>query len=456
MLFRQHRCGMKNIDMTSGSIWRKLVAFSLPILLGELFQQLYSTVDTLILGNFASATEMAAVGGTGNVINVLIGFFNGVSIGCTVVTARFYGAKDREKLTQAVHTIVLLSVALGVLLSVVGILITKPVLSLLDLSDTVMPYAVTYVRIYFAGLLGVILYNIVTGILRAVGNVRLPLIALVLSAVLNVILDLLFVIRLKKGVAGVAIATAFSQAIAALMCFVILNLNKADYRFRLRGTKFSFAIVGQVLAVGVPIGIQKMLTSLSNVLVLSYITPFGDASLAGWVVYTKVSRFVILGLQSIGSSVTTFVSQNLGAGRYDRVWRGVRIGLLESVILTVSLSLLIVLFRRPIAMLFGHDEQMLVYAEIYLVTVVPLLILHVPHSLLSAALRSLKRAGTATMLMITGLVVVRQIYLMLITKLINTPQIVSLSFPVGWVASGSMLLLCYLLVIRKLFRNPPI
>lgn len=444
---------MKNIDMTSGSIWKKLVAFSIPILLGELFQQLYNTVDTLILGNFASATEMAAVGGTSNVINVLIGFFNGISIGCTVVVARCYGAKDTEKLRQAVHTVVLLAVGLGIILGVIGIFISGPVLSLLDLSDAIMPYALTYVRIYFAGLLSIILYNIVTGILRAVGNVRLPLVALVLSAVLNVLLDLLFVIKLKKGVAGVAIATILSQATAALMCFVVLSLSKADYRFRFRDTTFNFEIAGQVLAIGIPTGVQKMLTSLSNVLVLSYITPFGDASLAGWVVYTKVSRFVILGLQSIGSSVTTFVSQNLGAGHIERIRRGVRIGLLESIILTVLLSLMIMVFRRPIAMLFGHDEQMLACADVYLCTIVPLLFLHVPHSLFSAALRSLKKATTATVLMISGLVVIRQIYLMLITKLINTPQVVSLSFPVGWIASGGMLLICYFSVLRRSFGN---
>ena len=285
-----------SVDMAEGVIWRQLYLYALPILLGELFQQFYNMADTIVVGNWVSADAMAAVGGTSSVTKVLIGFFNGVSVGCTVVVAQCFGAKNREKLRQSVHTILSLSVGFGILLSAVGILITPPVLRLLETPQEVFPLAVLYLRVYFAGMLGLILYNTITGILRATGNVRLPFLALLLSSAINIALDLLFVIRFSWGVVGVAVATILAQVISALCCLYALTQGGEESLFQLGQSKFDVSVAKEVLVIGVPTGVQKMLTALSNVVVLSYINFFGNASLAGWVVYTKVNHFIVVAL----------------------------------------------------------------------------------------------------------------------------------------------------------------
>ena len=437
-----------SVDMAEGVIWRQLYLYALPILLGELFQQFYNMADTIVVGNWVSADAMAAVGGTSSVTKVLIGFFNGVSVGCTVVVAQCFGAKNREKLRQSVHTILSLSVGFGILLSAVGILITPPVLRLLETPQEVFPLAVLYLRVYFAGMLGLILYNTITGILRATGNVRLPFLALLLSSAINIALDLLFVIRFSWGVVGVAVATILAQVISALCCLYALTQGGEESLFQLGQSKFDVSVAKEVLVIGVPTGVQKMLTALSNVVVLSYINFFGNASLAGWVVYTKVNHFIVVALQSIGTSITTFVSQNVGAGQYRRAEKGVSVGFWSALALTVLLSVLILLFHRPIAELFGVDSEMQYYASLYLSGLILLQVFHVPQSIFSAALRGLGEAVKTTVVMLFCLIVVRQIYLFAITQHINTPLIVGLSFPLGWLLSGVSLLALYRMKIR--------
>lgn len=437
-----------SVDMAEGVIWRQLYLYALPILLGELFQQFYNMADTIVVGNWVSADAMAAVGGTSSVTKVLIGFFNGVSVGCTVVVAQCFGAKNREKLRQSVHTILSLSVGFGILLSAVGILITPPVLRLLETPQEVFPLAVLYLRVYFAGMLGLILYNTITGILRAVGNVRLPFLALLLSSAINIVLDLLFVIRFSWGVVGVAVATILAQVISALCCLYALTQGGEESLFQLGQSKFDVSVAKEVLVIGVPTGVQKMLTALSNVVVLSYINFFGNASLAGWVVYTKVNHFIVVALQSIGTSITTFVSQNVGAGQYRRAEKGVSVGFWSALALTVLLSVLILLFHRPIAELFGADPEMQYYASLYLSGLILLQVFHVPQSIYSAALRGFGEAAKTTAVMLFCLIVVRQIYLFSITQHINTPLIVGFSFPLGWLLSGVSLLALYRMKIR--------
>ena len=437
-----------SVDMAEGVIWRQLYLYALPILLGELFQQFYNMADTIVVGNWVSADAMAAVGGTSSVTKVLIGFFNGVSVGCTVVVAQCFGAKNREKLRQSVHTILSLSVGFGILLSAVGILITPPVLRLLETPQEVFPLAVLYLRVYFAGMLGLILYNTITGILRATGNVRLPFLALLLSSAINIALDLLFVIRFSWGVVGVAVATILAQVISALCCLYALTQGGEESLFQLGQSKFDVSVAKEVLVIGVPTGVQKMLTALSNVVVLSYINFFGNASLAGWVVYTKVNHFIVVALQSIGTSITTFVSQNVGAGQYRRAEKGVSVGFWSALALTVLLSVLILLFHCPIAELFGVDSEMQYYASLYLSGLILLQVFHVPQSIYYAALRGFGEAAKTTAVMLFCLIVVRQIYLFAITQHINTPLIVGLSFPLGWLLSGVSLLALYRMKIR--------
>jgi putative MATE family efflux protein len=431
------------VDMTRGVIWKQLLVYSIPILLGELFQQFYNVADTIIVGNWVGDTAMAAVGGTSTVTKIMVGFFNGISIGCTVVVARCFGAKDEQKLKRSMQTIVCLSVIIGVMLSVIGVIITRPVLNLLSTPDDVMPFALRYLRIYFAGLLGTVLYNTVTGILRAVGNVRLPFMALIFSSIMNVALDIIFVVGLNTDVAGAAAATIISQLISASLCLLVLLRTYRGIKLGFSKELFDTAAMKDVISIGVPTGVQKMLTALSNVVVLSYVNYFGSASLAGWVVYTKVNHFIVVILQSVGSSITTFVSQNIGAKQYNRARQGVTFAFWACLVLTVISSVFIRIFHQPIIKLFGSDTEMQQYAALFLSNLILLQLFHVMQPIFAAALRGFGEAAKATAIMLSCLIVVRQIYLWVITKFINTPLVVGIAFPLGWTLSGILLMILY-------------
>lgn len=443
----------KQVDMTQGGIFRQLMVYSIPILLSELFQQLYNTVDSVILGNFVSAQAMAAAGGTSSVTKMLVGFSAGVSIGCTVVVARYFGEKNEEKLRRSVSTMILLMAALGVLLATAGLLVTRPVLQVLSTPGDILPMAEDYLRIYFLGLPGLVLYNTFTGILRAVGDTRRPFYFLVLSSLLNVALDIVLAVQLDMGVSGAALATILSQALAAVLCLVILLRTQEAYRFRIQERLFDREIMRTVLRMGIPIGFQKTLTSFSNVIVLSYINFFGDACLAGWVVYTKVNHFVVVGLQSVGTSVTTFVSQNLGAGQYRRAQTGVRYAYWSSLLFAAAASLLILVFCRPIARLFGDDASTLSYAQLFLSHLIMLQMVHAAQSIYAGAMRGMGYAASSTVIMLTCLIGIRQLYLFCVTQIINTPVVVGLAFPLGWLAAGTVLYLFYRRYMGRALRQ---
>ena len=444
----------KNINMLSGGIWKQLILFSAPVLFGELFQQLYNTVDLIFLGNYVSSDAMAAVGATSSVIKLLVGFFMGISVGCTVVVARHYGSKNYEKLKQSVSTIVYMALILGVILSIIGVLITGPILRLLSIPEEIIPYAIIYIRIYFAGMMGLVLYNIATGVLRAVGDVRRPFYLLVLSSILNIILDAIFVIPLNWGIAGVAYATIISQAISAILSLLLLIYNKDVFGFSFKNMRMNKVIVKQVMRIGLPTGVQKTLTSLSNIFVISYISFFGADCLAGWAVYTKVNHFIIIAVQSIGAFITTFVSQNIGAKQYLRAKKGISAAFYTSIVLTVISSIIVRISNASISKLFGSSEGMLFYSKLFISELILLQIVHVPVSIYSAALRGMGRSTIATILMLTGLVGIRQLYLTIITLFVNTPAIVGLAFPVGWSAASILIYLYYLRVAsKKVFIN---
>ncbi|NLN49557.1 MAG: MATE family efflux transporter [Clostridiales bacterium] len=353
----------KNIDMTQGVVWKQLIVYSIPLLLGEIFQQLYNTIDIVILGNYVNVDAMAAVAATDTVIKLLIGFFNGISVGSTVIVAFYFGKKDNRKLNQSIHTIIYFSFYVGLALSVIGLLITKPVLHLLRIPEELAPLSSTYIKIYFMGLLGLVLYNTVTGIFRALGDVRRPFYFLLLSSVLNIVLDLLFVIKFKWGVAGVAYATIIAQALSALLCLILLFKNTDGFSFSAKYSGINKSIIRRVLQVGLPIGLQRSIISFSNIIVLSYINFFGASCLAGWVVYNKLYQFITTGVQSIGSTVTVFVSQNEVAKKTERAHKGVVTAFMIAVIFTLCLSLIILVFNDEIILLFGDDTDMHLYAR---------------------------------------------------------------------------------------------
>ena len=311
-------------DMTKGSVLGQLVAFSVPLLIGNIFQQLYNTVDSVVVGNFVGKEALAAVGSVGPVINMLIGFFNGFATGAGVVISRHYGARQRENVRTAVQTTIAMTILMSIVLSVLGVVLTPALLRMMQTPEEVLAHASEYLQIYFAGLSGLLLYNMGAGILRAVGDTRRPLYFLIFSAVTNTILDLLFVAVFHMGVAGVAIATILAQFASAALVLAVLTRTKGDYRIEWRAVRLEKNMLGSICALGLPSAVQLAVTAFSNIFVQSYINRFGADCMAGWTSYNKIDSFALLPITTISLAVTTFVGQNLGAGDHARAKKGTR------------------------------------------------------------------------------------------------------------------------------------
>ena len=340
---------LKAVDMTSGSIVRHLIMFTIPLLFGNLFQQLYNTVDSLVVGNFVGSEALAAVGSTTSIVNMLVLFFNGVSIGAGVVISRYFGSHNDEKLHLAVETTIAVTFICGVILTGIGIYIAPFMLELMDTPDDVLPLSSEYLQIYFGGISGLLVYNMGSGILRSVGDTRRPLLFLGFSSIMNIILDLWFVISFHMGVAGVAWATIISQFASAALVLLVLTKSTENYRLVWKDLRIEKKILKQILMIGLPSGLQQSITAFSNAYVQSYINYFGSSCMAGWSCYTKIDQFVMLPMQSIGQAATTFVGQNLGARDVKRARKGTNVALGLSTI--ISLTMELTMNRVPLSML---------------------------------------------------------------------------------------------------------
>lgn len=443
----------KNIDMTEGIIWKKLAAYAIPIMIGELFQLFYTIVDSITVGNFVGSGALAAIGASETVVKVLVGFFNGMEVGFTVVIARYFGAKNQEKLNEAVNGVIQLGLLIGPVITVCGLAATHPVLRLLDTPEDIMTDAATYLSIYFWGAMGFVLYNTAAGALKAVGDVRTPLYCLLLSSLVNIALNLLMVIVFHLGVAGVAVATIISQWLAAIVALRAMMHRKHIFSINLIRYRLSIKTAWQFFRLGVPIAFQKTITSISNVLVLSRIAFFGGACLAGWTVYNKIDHILSVFIQSMGSSLSTFVSQNLGAKKYLRIERGVRMTLFGGAALFMPLAACLLLMRGPLVRAFGADPDMRYYAEHFILYITFFKLTQLLMNVYAGTLRGTGRMTLVTVIMLSGIVVFRQIYLLFITSVANIPWLVGLSYPAGWSFSGVILLLVYLFSVRKAWRE---
>ncbi|MEG2481440.1 MAG: MATE family efflux transporter, partial [Clostridia bacterium] len=305
----------KDSDMTTGVIWKQLVSFSVPMAIGLLFQQLYNTVDTIVVGQFVGKEALAAVGSTSSIINMLVGACAGLATGTSVMVSQCYGAHDHRRLHDAVHTTIAATLLLSVLMTGLGLLLVDPMLHLMAMPADVYGSAKEYLTIYFAGIGGLLIYNMGSGILRAVGDSRRPLYFLCFSAIVNVVFDLLFVIQFHMGVAGVAYATILSQFLSAMLVLFLLSNDSAAYGIRWRELRIHRSMLKGILSIGLPSGIQQAITAFSNVFVQSYINFFGSACMAGWSSFNKIDVFMLIPLQAIALASTTFVGQNVGAGK---------------------------------------------------------------------------------------------------------------------------------------------
>ena len=432
----------KDIDMTQGVIWKQLLLFALPLMVGNLFQQLYNTVDSIVVGNFVGKEALAAVGSVGPIINSLIGFFTGLATGAGVVISQAYGAKNSEKVSRTVHTTLTLTLLLCLLFTFVGIAMTPMMLRLMSTPEDVFGESAAYLRIYFAGVSGLMIYNMGAGILRAVGDSRRPLYFLIFSACTNTVLDLLFVAVLRWGIAGVAWATVLSQVISALLIMIVLMRTDGPYRLELKKLRLEIPILREVVRVGLPAAIQQMITSISNVFVQSYINMFGSSVMAGWSAYSKIDQFMMLPMMSVSLAATTFVGQNRGAGRLDRIKKGANTAFFMS--LTVSLLAMVplLIFAPPLVGLFNSEAEVLSYGVLFIRTLSPFYLLCCINQVYASSLRGLGNTRAPMFIMLGSFVVFRQIYLFIVSRVYPTVLAVGMGYPAGWMLC-SLLIYCY-------------
>lgn len=440
-----------DVDMTQGGIVGNLLRFAFPLLIGNLFQQLYNMVDTWVIGQTNNDGAYAAVGSVGPIINILIGFFMGLSSGAGVIISQYYGAKDYKRVKEAVHTAILLTLILGVLFTVLGVLMTPTVLDLMLHSqsdaDAIFPHAKTYLTIYFSGVLGLMLYNIGSGILRAVGDSAHPFYFLVVSAVINIALDFLLVFGLDMGVAGVAYATVIAQGVSAILTVITLMRTESCVKLFPRQLRLHRDMLGKIFRIGLPAAIQMALTAFSNVFVQSYISNVNadkTACLGGWTSYSKIDMFIFLPVQSLALAVTTFVGQNLGIGDVDRAKKGTKYAFFMSLGASVAIIVPVMIFAPSLAGIFNPSPDVVHYATLLLRRITPFYVFTSVNQIFSASLRGAGNTRAPMIIMLTTFVGFRQLYLYVMSNFISNELLpVAMGYPAGWFACALVTFLYY-------------
>ncbi len=433
----------RDVDMTEGSIFRHLITFAFPLLLGNLFQQLYNMVDTWVVGRYVSNEAYAAVGSVGPIVNMLIGFFLGLSSGAGVVISQFYGAQKHDKVSQTVHTSILMTLILGVIFTLVGLVMTPYMLQLMKTPENVLPESTAYLSIYFSGVLGLMIYNMGAGILRAVGDSRRPFYFLVVCAVLNTVLDLVFVLVFKMGVQGVALATILSQGVSAIL--VTITLLRADNCIRLipKSLRIHWDMLKKIFLVGIPAALQMAITAFSNIFVQSYINYFGDNCMSGWTTYAKVDQLLFLPMQSISLASTTFVGQNLGKNQVQRARKGVSLSLTMAVSATAVMLVPVLVFAPQIVAFFNDKPEVIAYGTLLLRWISPFYILCCFNQIYSGALRGAGNTKAPMIIMLVSFVAFRQLYLFVVSQLWNEILPIAMGYPAGWLLCSTLSALYY-------------
>ncbi len=453
---KPNNAGSTARSMTEGPILRLLILFALPLMFGNVFQMLYNTVDSVIVGNFVSKQALAAIGSTTVIVNMLVFFFNGFSIGAGVVIGQYFGARNMEKLHRAIQTVMTATFLLGLVFTALGMLLVKPMLRLMSTPEDVFPEAVVYLRIYFGGISGLLVYNMGSGILRAVGDSTRPLYFLIFTSVVNIVLDLFFVLVLKTGVAGAAIATILSQFLSAVLTLRLLTRTGDIYRFEWRELGLDLPILRLVISIGLPAAIQSTITAFSNIFVQGYINVFGSDVMAGWSSYNKLDQFIMLATQSMAMASTTFVSQNVGAGNMKRADRGTVLSLALTSAITGCLCALLVIFAPNAVRLFSPDGAVIRYGVLFIRTNTAFFLFNCINHVLAGALRGEGDSRAPMIFMLTSFVAFRQIYLFLVTHYYaNTPRLVGFGYPMGWMLCSLLELLYYVHKRRKRAKQPP-
>ena len=438
--------------MTEGNIFKILLFFAIPLVLGNLLQQMYSTVDSIIVGNYVGSQALAAVSSSSMVVTVIISGCQGIAVGAGVVIAQCLGAKNRRNVFRSVHTSLAFSIVLGVILTVFCALLTKPIVESMNTPKDILDDSITYLFIYSFGLIFTIVYNMIAGILNASGNSKRSLLYLAYASVINVVLDLLFILVFNMGVAGAAIATNISQLIACLMSLHYVMTTKNECRVYLKAIRFHKQMLVRILRMGIPAGIQNTVICFSNVLIQASVNVFGYETIAGFGIYLKIDGFDILPLLSISLAVATFVGQNYGAGCVERIRKGIICGLILGVTFTAGIGITMLIFYNPILKLFTSDEKAIYYAYLSILYFCPFYALVGVTQVFAGAIRGAGRSMVPMMVLLFSFFIFRIIWIMFVLPNFNSFEGVLLVYPVSWFVSANLMTMCYIKLRKKILR----
>ena len=434
----------RDVDMTEGGIFGHIIRFSIPLMLGNLLQQLYNMVDTWVVGNYVDGEAFSAVGTVGPILTLLISFFTGFASGAGVVVSQFFGAKRFDDVKKSVHTAVLMTLIIGAAISVVGIALVPLLLEMMKMPMEVRDEASEYLTIYFAGALGLVIYNMGSGILRSVGDSTKPFYFLAVSALTNTVLDLVFVLCFDMGVAGVAYATIIAQGVSAMLVIITLIRTSSCVKLDFGAMRIDGKILSKIVKIGLPIGLRLGITAFSNVFVQSYINYFGKEVMGGWTAYSKIDQFVLLPMQSISVASTTFVGQNLGAKNPARAKKGVNIAVLTASVATVLISIPAIVLAPTLVEFFNKDAQIIEFGTMFLRWITPFYVLSCVNQIYSGALNGAGKSAASMIIMLSSFVGFRQIYLFVMANFIsNTIIPISMSYPAGWLVCSTCMLIYY-------------
>ena len=430
--------------LTEGPISKSILLFALPVLLGNIFQQFYNTFDSWCVGNFIGKDALAAVSSSGSLIFMMISLFNGIAMGAGVVIARYYGAKDYEPMRKAIHTNVAFGLVSGTALTIAGVALTPTILGWMGTPETVLPQSISYFRWYFCGAIFTVMYNIFVGILHAVGDSRHPLYYLICSSMVNVVLDLVLVAVLKLGVGAAAIATTISQGISAALCCIRLVRFETPYQLKLKEVRFYGRSMAEIVRYGLPSGIQNSVIALANVVVQTNINAFGEQAMAGCGSYSKIEGFAFLPITCFTQALATFVGQNLGARKYDRVKKGVAFGIGCAVSLAELIAVFSWVFAPQLIGIFNDDPQVIDYGVRHMRTICLFYFLLAFSHCVAAILRGAGKAAVPMVTMLLCWCVIRVSYITVAVRYVNQLETVSRAYPITWACSSAVFLVYFL------------
>lgn len=428
--------GTSTLDFTTGSLGKKIIRFSVPLLLGNLFQQLYNAVDSLIVGNILGPKALASVASSGSLIFMMVGFFNGLAIGAGVVISKYFGARDNDRLQKAIHTDLAFGLLSGLFMTVVGVALTPVVLRLMRTPSDIMEGSVTYFRIYSYGIIFCVMYNIAMGIMNATGDSVHPLVYLLISSVANGFLDLLFIKVFGWGVAGAAAATTIGQGLSFLLCMIRLIRTNEIYKVSVRRIKIDVPILREIINYGLPSGIQNSVIAIANVFVQSNFNTFSSTAVAGCGCYSKLEGFAFIPINSFVAATTTCISQNLGAGEHERAKQGARFGIIVCVALAQAIGLLEIIFARPLIAVFNGDEGVVAFGVRQIRIEAPFyFMLALSHSI-AGVLRGAGKAKVPMFVMLGVWCIFRVTYISVAMSLSHTIELVFAAYPLTWTISS--------------------